>query len=365
RSRLIQIDGIHSPELQQKHQTLVQEIARIPGVEAASGTSIVPASRQTLYTNVQVPGKSTPEKIGWYSVEPGFIETMRVPLLAGRSLSKQFAKDAARIDYSSLADQAALTRVQQSIAARGLNILLNQDAAQRLGFRDPALAVGKQISLPLFGEEAPIVPATIVGVTANSRFRPLREPIEPTIYYDVGQYRRMIVRYDDADPKEVMAGVEKVWRRLAPETPLRADFTDQKMADLYEADGRRGQIFAGFALLAVAIACLGLFGLAAFTAERRTKEIGLRKVFGARIRDIVRLLAWQFSKPVIVANLIAWPVAWWVMRDWLNTFDARIPLGPTPFVLAGLIALAIAIGTIAGHAIKVARANPIHALRYE
>ena len=93
------------------------------------------------------------------------------------------------------------------------------------------------------------------------------------------------------------------------------------------------------------IACLGLFGLAAFTAERRTKEIGIRKVFGARTGDIVRLLAWQFSKPVIIANLIAWPVAWWVMRDWLNGFDARIDLGPAPFLVAGLIALAIAIGT--------------------
>ena len=88
-------------------------------------------------------------------------------------------------------------------------------------------------------------------------------------------------------------------------------------------------------------------------------------MFGARTRDIVRLLAWQFSKPVIVANLIAWPVAWWLMRDWLNGFDARIDLGPTPFVLAGLLALGIAVATIAGHAIKVARANPINALRYE
>jgi putative ABC transport system permease protein len=113
------------------------------------------------------------------------------------------------------------------------------------------------------------------------------------------------------------------------------------------------------------IACLGLFGLAAFAAERRTKEIGIRKVFGATVRDIVQLLAWQFSKPVIIANLVAWPIAWWVMRDWLNSFDVRIDLGPGPFVLAGLLALVIALGTIAGHAIKVARSNPINALRYE
>ncbi len=98
-------------------------------------------------------------------------------------------------------------------------------------------------------------------------------------------------------------------------------------------------MFAAFALLAVIIGCLGLFGLAAFTAERRTKEIGIRKVLGARTRDIVRLLVWQFSRPVIVANIIAWPVAWWLMRDWLNKFDQRIDLGPTPFIMAALIAL--------------------------
>lgn len=113
------------------------------------------------------------------------------------------------------------------------------------------------------------------------------------------------------------------------------------------------------------IGCLGLFGLAAFTAERRTKEIGIRKVLGARTRDIVRLLVWQFSRPVIIANIIAWPVAWWMMRDWLNGFDQRITLGPGPFILAAVLAAAIAVATVVGHAIRIARANPIHALRYE
>ena len=150
-----------------------------------------------------------------------------------------------------------------------------------------------------------------------------------------------------------------------PDVPFDAEFSEEIVRELYEAEEARAQTFAAFALLAVIVACLGLFGLAAFTAERRTKEIGIRKVLGARSRDIVQLLAWQFSKPVVLANLIAWPIAWWVMRDWLNTFDARIALGPTPFLLAGVLALAIAIGTIAGHAFKVARANPIHALRYE
>jgi putative ABC transport system permease protein len=175
----------------------------------------------------------------------------------------------------------------------------------------------------------------------------------------------MLIRYNTADPSRLRRDVEAVWKRIAPDVPFQAEFSEEIVGELYEAEDARAQTFAGFALLAVVVACLGLFGLAAFTAERRTKEIGIRKVLGARSQDIVRLLAWQFSKPVIVANLIAWPVAWWVMRDWLNGFDTRIDLGPTPFLLAGFIALAIAIGTIAGHAMKVARSNPINALRYE
>ena len=155
------------------------------------------------------------------------------------------------------------------------------------------------------------------------------------------------------------------WRRLVPDVPYDGIASEDKVAELYNVEEARAKVFAGFALLAVIVACLGLFGLAAFTAERRTKEIGIRKVLGARSRDIVRLLAWQFSKPVIVANLIAWPVAWWLMRDWLNGFDQRIALGPAPFLTAAVLALGIAIVTVAGHAFRVARANPIHALRYE
>ena len=122
--------------------------------------------------------------------------------------------------------------------------------------------------------------------------------------------------------------VEQAWKRLAPDVPFDGEFSeDTDRRALRGRGSARPKVFAGFAMLAVIVACLGLFGLAAFTAERRTKEIGIRKVLGARTRDIVRLLAWQFSKPVIIANLIAWPVAWWAMRDWLNTFDARIDLG--------------------------------------
>jgi putative ABC transport system permease protein len=175
----------------------------------------------------------------------------------------------------------------------------------------------------------------------------------------------MVVRFSDPDPAAVMTRIGAAWKRVIPNVPFEAQFADDAAAELYRADQALGTMFAGFALLAVLIGCLGLFGLAAFTAERRTKEIGIRKVLGARTRDIVRLLVWQFSKPVLLANVIAWPLAFWAMRNWLNGFDDRITLTPVPFVLAGILALVIAVVTVAGHASRVASAKPITALRYE
>ncbi|WP_395613638.1 ABC transporter permease [Allosphingosinicella sp.] len=174
------------------------------------------------------------------------------------------------------------------------------------------------------------------------------------------------VRLDgSANPQAVLHGVEAVWKRMIHDAPFSARFSEDIVTELYSAETARAKVFAGFALLAIIVACLGLFGLAAFTAERRTKEIGIRKVLGARIRDIVGLLAWQFSKPVLFAMPVAWLVAWYAMKKWLETFDTRIDMSVLLFVGAGLLALVIAIGTIATHAIKVARANPILALRYE
>jgi putative ABC transport system permease protein len=277
-------------------------------------------------------------------------------------LSQQYANDSAWVSYES---EESATAGRKALVGRGINVVVNELAAKQMGFATPAAAIGKQFQANQYSEEIGKLPATIVGVVQDSRFRSVREPVEPMIFPDNGIYSTLIVRYDSANPRAALAGIERAWKRLAPDVPFEGDFADAQLAELYLTDQARGTTFAGFALLAVVIACLGLFGLAAFTAERRTKEIGIRKVFGARVPDIIRLLAWQFSKPVMLANLIAWPVAWWVMRDWLNGFDVRVGLGPVPFAIAGGLALAIALGTIAGHALRVARVNPIHALRYE
>jgi putative ABC transport system permease protein len=362
REGLIQIGNANRAAVVSIMESLLREIGRVPGVESAAGASITAATGNVTNSNVQMPGRAEPVVIGNYSVSPDFFRTMNIRLLAGRTLSRAYANDYGFTPYE---PEEAVAPAQRAMVARGLNVVVNREAARRLGLGSPEEALGKQVRLDWYGEEIGLLPATIVGVVENSRFRSLREPIEPIIYNDVGVYRAVAVRFRSSDPEQVRQQIGAVWRRLAPDVPYEGEFADQQLAELYATDAARGQTFAGFSLLAVLIACLGLFGLAAFTAERRTKEIGIRKVFGARTRDIVRLLAWQFSKPVIVANVIAWPVAAWVMLEWLNGFDLRIALGPVPFLLAGGIALAIALGTIVGHALRVSRTNPIHALRYE
>jgi putative ABC transport system permease protein len=362
REGLIQATGFNRKLIALQTDTVLAEMAKVPGVTSVAAANIRVASQQTLNTIVSVPGRAQPVTIGWYAAHPALFDTLRIKLLAGRGLSRRYANDSAKVPVEAPEATAA---GQKAIAQRGMNVVVNELAAKQMGFRGPAAAIGKTVSTEAFSKEVGMVPLTIVGVVQDSRFRSAREPVEPMIFYDGGFYSNLIVRYASPNPRAVLNGIEGTWKRLAPLVPFEGDVADAQLARLYATDEARGTTFAGFALLAVVIACLGLFGLAAFTAERRTKEIGIRKVFGARVPDIVRLLAWQFSKPVMIANLIAWPAAWWVMRDWLNGFDARIPLGPVPFLLAGAVALAIALGTVSGHAIRVARLNPIHALRYE
>ena len=361
RAGLIQIEGLNRRQLDPIVDTLVQEIRRIDGVTSVGRTTIGINTTNNRNELVQVPGHTDDMLIGRYSVDATFFETMGIKLLAGRSFDINRPIDDSTRPFPE--EPAA----ERAFAARGAHAVVNELAARRMGFKSPRDAIGKQVRATLVGPEyGGYVPVTIIGVVQDSRFRSIRDPLNPILFFlDREDHDVMLVRYESGNPSAVLRDIEAVWKRLAPEVPFSAKYGDDIVRELYDAEEARAQTFAAFALLAVIVACLGLFGLAAFTAERRTKEIGIRKVLGARTRDIVRLLAWQFSKPVLIANLIAWPVAWWVMRDWLNSFDARIDLGPGPFVLAGLLALGIAVATIAAHSIRVARANPVHALRYE
>lgn len=358
RDHILQVDNMTRYQLIAKGKEFADQMRRIEGVTAVGLTSIGVATDNNSNSGIIVPGNPKAVTIGQYQVDPGFKDAMGLTLKAGRWFDQREADDA----YAPFPSDPVAER---ALAARGINVVLNELAAKQLGFANGEAAVGKVVRTTYFGPEIGSVPINIIGVVKDSRFRSVRLPIDALMF--VGMHTGpsyMIIRYR-GDPATIRARVEAKWKQLVNDVPFEAKFSEDVMADLYKAEDARAKIFAGFAFLAVIIGCLGLFGLAAFTAERRTKEIGIRKVLGARTRDIVRLLVWQFSRPVVIANVIAWPIAWWLMRDWLNTFDDRITLGPVPFLAAAAIALGIAVGTVAGHAIRIARANPIHALRYE
>jgi putative ABC transport system permease protein len=173
------------------------------------------------------------------------------------------------------------------------------------------------------------------------------------------------VRVREADVPVVMKRLEAAWRGVEPGTPFRAKTVQAELKPFYDPDARRGQLFAVGSALSAIIACLGLYGLAAFNTSRRTKEIGIRKTLGASTSDVLRLLIVEFLRPVLWANLIAWPVAWLVMRSWLAGFDQRIDLNPVYFVAPTVAAILVAVVTVADQAIRVARAEPARALRYE
>jgi len=359
RDHILQVDELSRYQLMDKGEMIVERTRRIPGVQAVGRTGIGVATQNQNGTGVMIPGRSEPVPIDNYQVDEGFFDAMGLNLIAGRWFDAARPMDDMSLPYPPEPES------QRALAARGGNIVINELASKRLGFRSPADAVGKTVRAAIVDNEIGLVPVTIVGVVKDSRFRSVRDPIAPMMFLNTNNgHTHMIVRFN-GDPSAVRNSVENMWKSITAEVPFDAKFSDDIIGELYEAEDARAATFAAFAVLAVIVGCLGLFGLAAFTADRRTKEIGIRKVLGARTRDIVRLLVWQFTRPVIIANLIAWPVAWWLMRDWLNTFDDRIALGPTPFVAAGLLALIIAVGTIAAHSIKVASANPIRALRYE
>jgi putative ABC transport system permease protein len=271
--------------------------------------------------------------IGYGSVDFDYPETMKIEMAAGRSFSRKFATDSGRA------------------------FLVNEEVPKLMGL-DAASAVGKRFN---FG-----VDGTIVGVMKNFHYQSVRNAIEPlAVLVDPSEFRYAVVRLKAGEVPASLGGVKEIWRRVYPQYPIEYRFFDEDFGRMYQADQRMGSLLKVFAGLAVVIACLGLFGLASFTAEQRTKEIGVRKVLGASSTGIVLLLSKEFASWVLVANVLAWPVAYLLMRNWLQGFAYRSAIAWWLFALAGTGALAIALMTVSFQAFRASRTDPARALKYE
>lgn len=359
----LSLSGLDDLSSHETMKTLKQRIAALPGVRSAALSSDVPPlhdNNNTLLYPTPVPGNDK-LIIETLRVDPDFFAAYGVKPLAGRLFSADRPSDFHVED-----DKNTDPNAQQGV-------VINQAFAAKLGAKRPEDAIGKTLyEMSFDGKKS--TRTVVIGVVADLHLRSLRDAITPFLYYGMppgkGTFNWLTVDVAPGHMSEVQPAVRDIWKQLAAAVPIRSHFVADDLSAQYDTDAQRGKIFTGFALFAVLIACLGLFGLASFSASRRTKEIGMRKVLGASIFDIVRLLVWQFSRPVIIANLIAWPVSFYLMSRWLAGFKYAIDL-TSPGVLlgifggAGLLALAIAWLTVAGHAYKVARANPGRALRVE
>jgi putative ABC transport system permease protein len=347
RDNVLIIDG-HGRVTGEGRESFVQALRSQPGVLALGMANFQPFDSGQSLVNVMVPGHPDMIMLNEIDASPDIPSVYGMKLIAGRLLSDTRAED--RMYFKGF--------LQLELRNEGHNILINETAAARMGFT-PQQAIGKNV---LFG----LNHVNIVGVLADAKYGGAREPVKPTAFdYYPEQSANVALRLRGDMIPQTLSFIDKSWHSFAPITAVQRHFLDDSFDKLFSADERQGAMFGIFVAIAIFIACLGLFGLAAFTAGRRTKEIGIRKVFGASTRDVVFLLIWQFSIPVLIANAIAWPLAWYYLRGWLEGFAYRIALSPLYFAGVGTVALVIAWITIFAHAWRVARANPINALRYE
>lgn len=318
--------------LREQRQSFKQALLTVDGVECATMANGVPG-QDIGNTAFYIDGKKDDPSLLWTQrSDYDFIKTLKMELADGRDFSNKFSTDSS-------------------------SVILNEAAVKILGLTDP---VGKFIYR--FSEDKPL---KVIGVVKDFNFQSLHQEIRPLVILPEGRGAIAAIRLKQGSVSEFIASIEKIWNQFQPGQPFIYSFLDEEFDALYRAEQRVSKIVGIFAVLAILVACLGLLGLAAYTAEQRTKEIGIRKVLGASVGGIVMLLSKEFLKWVLISNVIAWPLAYYFMNSWLANFAYRIDLSLTVFLVAGISAILIALLTVSLQAVKAATANPVEALKYE
>lgn len=343
------VDSSLAPE---QRRELLTAFAALPGVDAVGRGDNAPGDQRTTnFGSMNRPGHAeTKPSVMTVDVDLGYFATYRARLLAGRLFDAAHRSD----------DRSQLSEEQRKLVPA--NIVLSAIAVRALGFASPAAAIGQTV---LNDDRV----RRVIGVVDDLRFRSPRDPVPPTGYFlRTGDFpdSYAVLRYSGSPARLIIERAEAAWKRIAPGVPFAArTVSDNLFEQYYKQDAQRARLFTIGAVLAIIIGCVGLYGLAAFDTARRVKEIGIRKVLGASTADVFRLLLGQFMRPVLLANLVAWPLALLAMQRWLSGFDDRVALSPLMFIGASLGAILIASGTIFGQAWRVAGAEPARALRQE
>jgi len=321
-----------------QYDSFKERLKQHSGISGVSAVRSIPGEG-TPNWGIRVEGiaDDRPLNMNFLTCDHDFAQVLNIQMAEGRFFSREFPSD---------------------INA----VVINKKAAEYFGISEP---VGKKLQLWLAKGDL-----TIIGVMDNVHFESLHRDVRSMGYVlpeAIGSTRRpfMLVKVDSSRAYEVLSFIRETWETVSAGLPFEFSFMDERINDLYQNDNQAGRIVTLFSGLAIFVSCLGLFGLAAFITEQRTKEIGVRKVLGARLPQIVWLLTGQFVKWVVIANLIAWPVGYWVMNRWLLGFAFRTSMSATIFLVSGLAALGIAVVTVSSQVIKAALSNPAQSLKYE
>ena len=312
-----------------------------PSILSVSGSSVVPglniAVNQINDGNIDL---SKAHSMQMLFIDEDFVNTMKMKMLAGRNLSDDQPTDKTE------------------------GFIINEEAVKKMGWPSPALSIGKNIQW--VRPDAVIKSGRVLGVVENFNISPLKSAVQPLVmHYSALRFQYLFVRFNQSNAAKLTTIVEKKFNDFYPKQSFEYSFLDDNLNALYNSEKRLETIFTYFSLLAIVIACLGVLGLSLYSIQQRIREIGIRKVLGAGILTITAALLKEFVKPVLIAAVIATPVAWYLMDSWLQDFAYRININWWIFILAGIIALLIATITVSFQAIRAAMVNPVKSLRTE
>lgn len=320
-------------------QSLKNEIEQFTEVKSASFAGYLPVTgssrSDTTFSTETVMTESNGFNMQYWNVDYDYLETIGMKMKIGRSFSRDFGSDST-------------------------GIILNETAVKLAGLKNP---IGKK--LYTINQDNNLIVSTIIGVVKNFNFASLRENVGALSFKLGNNSWETAYRFNTTDVSGLLSTIENKYKAAAPGMPFKYEFLDEAFDNMYRQERRVGTVALAFALLAIIIACLGLFGLATYIAEQRTKEIGIRKVLGASVTNIIKMLSKDFVKLVILAFVIAIPIAWWFMNKWLQEFAFRIDLNWRIFAITGFVALIVALITLSFQAIRAAIANPVESLKTE
>jgi len=330
---------LEGQEARRKFAVLRQALLKNPDIYAAGSGWTTPGldfNLNGIYVEME-DGEFTEKGFVSYQVDAGYLPVFEIEVLEGRNFSEEIKSDTSQ------------------------SVIVNQELVRDMGWKEP---LGKRFRV-LIGDDFKTREVKVIGVIKNFHQRALQEPIRPMILHNTDENGILLVRINTAKAGEVLSFIDETWKEVIKNRPLEYSFVEQDFYEQYVADEAKGKVFATFSVFTIVIACLGLFGLASFTAEQRKKEIGLRKVIGASVSSIMVLVSKDFLKLIAISILIAFPVAYFVMQRWLEEFAFRISPRPLTFLLSASLILVVTIVTVGYHSLVAAMGNPVASLKEE